>query len=656
MNLKQKIILYSLIAVAGVFLAVGSVILYFTRSDIYSSIFGIFGICLSLIIVGLFGILSVKSFLSTQAIVKKSFNSFIDEIISHNAIGVLIFDSEGQILWTSKFIKNRFGRKWVGSKLTDFFKKFNINFDSNNISFDFNYKDFSYTVNIWPLENCLSIKDNTLEQRTLQLYEDELTVLGEIEIDNYQLYQSILSEEQLYNVTKEVVIVLDNLVCDYNLVYRQYNTNGKFLIVTNKQALDKMSQVNFKFFDDLHKALKSQNIIISVSAGFAYGTKNLWEKMEQAKNALLQAQSRGGDQVAIFSRNNLPRYFGSTSEILPNINRARIKALANWIEKKLLDPKIKRVIAYGHAHADLDAIGSALGVYAIAKTFDKEAYICTMTQDVTTKKAIAKYFGEDNPIFIKAHQANTLTDENTLVFLVDNSAPNRTDNPKCVEKAKNTNIFILDHHRLNSSVDFCSKINHHIEPSASSASEIVTELMMFLEKQVKVKKNIAQMLLNGIYLDTLQFQKHVTSRTFEAASWLKNRGADSTESSNSLKIDATTYEKVDQVLKNLEEVKPGFYLAYKDIPLSNDVISIAAEEILRISGRKASFVVAKSEDKKSYKLSARGIDTNVQIICEAVGGGGHFGTAAAVSKEDLLTFVDNIKQAIVSVKNESNID
>ncbi|WP_235659593.1 hypothetical protein [Mycoplasmopsis caviae] len=171
----------------------------------YSNILAIFGICISVIIVGIFGILALKSFLSTQAIVKKSFNSFIDEIISHNAIGVLIFDSEGQILWTSKFIKNRFGRKWVGSKLVDFFKKFNIDFDSNNISFEFSFKDFSYTVNIWPFENCLSIKDNTLEQRTLQLYEDELTVLGEIEIDNYQLYQSILSEEQLYNVTKEVV-------------------------------------------------------------------------------------------------------------------------------------------------------------------------------------------------------------------------------------------------------------------------------------------------------------------------------------------------------------------------------------------------------------------------------------------------------------------
>ncbi|VDR42595.1 hypothetical protein [Mycoplasmopsis caviae] len=185
---------------------------------------------------------------------------------------------------------------------------------------------------------------------------------------------------------KRLFAVLDDLVCDYNLVYRQYNTNGKFLIVTNKQALDQMSQKNFKFFDNLHNSLKSQDIIVSVSAGFAYGTKNLWEKMEQAKNALLQAQSRGGDQVAIFSRNNQPRYYGSTSEILPNINRAKIKSLAYSIEKKLLDPNIKRVIVYGHMNADLDAIGSALGIYAIAKTFNKDAYICTTTQDATTKK------------------------------------------------------------------------------------------------------------------------------------------------------------------------------------------------------------------------------------------------------------------------------
>nr|WP_308436042.1 DHHA1 domain-containing protein [Mycoplasmopsis bovis] len=119
-----------------------------------------------------------------------------------------------------------------------------------------------------------------------------------------------------------------------------------------------------------------------------------------------------------------------------------------------------------------------------------------------------------------------------------------------------------------------------------------------------------------------------------------------------MKIDEDTWNDVNDLLSNIQEVKPGYFLAYKDIPLTNDVISIASEEILKISGRKASFVIAKLKGTKFYKMSARGLDVNVQLIAEAVGGGGHFGTAAPYLSEEFSTFIDNVKQAIVSEKNE----
>nr|WP_318029905.1 DHHA1 domain-containing protein [Mycoplasmopsis bovis] len=165
--------------------------------------------------------------------------------------------------------------------------------------------------------------------------------------------------------------------------------------------------------------------------------------------------------------------------------------------------------------------------------------------------------------------------------------------------------------------------------SASSASEIVTEILMFVQKVISIKPFVAQMLLNGIYLDTLQFTKKVNARTFIVfAGWLEEKGANSAKSSEILKIDEDTWNDVNDLLSNIQEVKPGYFLAYKDIPLTNDVISIASEEILKISGRKASFVIAKLKGTKFYKMSARGLDVNVQLIAEAVGGGGHFGTAA----------------------------
>ncbi|VEU77024.1 DHH family phosphoesterase [Mycoplasmopsis columbina] len=668
MKKKFKQFLYMFSATIGAVLFISLLVFYLIKNqnsentenlNIHLSTFLIVGIILSFIIFILFSLLIVKSYSRKQIIAKESFSSYMDEIINHNMLGTIIFDIDGKILWTSKFIRKRFGRKWIGDSVENFFQNVNIKLSEVNKEFEFQHQTFYYSVNMWNLENSLSIKDITLEKRVLEVYDQDSLVLGEIEIDNYQLYQSTLSEEQIYNVNKEVVKVLDNLVTKYNLVYRQYNTNGKFLIITNKNSIEQMKEEEFQFFKELHDILKNNDktIMISVSAGFAVGTSNILEKMEQAKQALLQAQNRGGDQVAIFSNINMPLYYGSSKEILPSVDRTKVKAITYLIDKKMKNKEIKKVIVYGHANADLDAIGSALGIVALAKAYKKEAYICTSTQDQTTIKAIDQYFDHDDEIFIKPRQADNLTDESTLVFLVDNSHPNRTDNPNLLLNAKDTNVFVLDHHRLGMPIDFAPKQNRIIDPSASSASEIVSEILMFSSKNVNLDTRTAQMLLNGIYLDTLQFQKHVTSKTFEAASWLQSKGADSVKSSEALKINAEIYEKINEVLSTLQEVKPGFYLAYKDIPLSNDVISIAAEEILRISGRKASFVVAKTEKGDKYKLSARGIDTNVQIIAEMVGGGGHFGTAAATtSKESLEEFIDNIKQAIVSVKHESNIN
>ncbi|WP_029512836.1 GGDEF domain-containing protein [Mycoplasmopsis iners] len=651
---KRNLIIFSVLLIASIIGFIAFITLYYTikqPNNWISAIFLLF-VIISVLAVGIFATLSVREYLNRQIIVKQSFDNYIDEMISHNLMGTIIFDINNKILWTSKFIRKRFGRKWIGISLIAFFQTCGIDLANQEKEFEFKYNNFYYRVKLWNLNNSLSIKDITLEKNVLATYNQEAIVLGELEIDNYPLYQSVLSEEQIYNLNKEVIKTLDSLVARYNFVYRQYNTNGKFLIITNKLSLEAMKAVNFKFFDELHNILvdSESNITISISVGFIEGTENLNVKMQKAKQALLQAQSRGGDQVAIFSDLDVARYYGSTREILPNIDRTRIKSFISLLAERMKSSDVEQVIIYGHSNADLDAIGSALGLVALAKAFKKPAYICTNTQDDTTKRIIKNYY-EDSTVFIKSKQAEKLSNQKTLVVFVDNSHPTRTDNPNALKNILQKNVFVIDHHRLGLAIDFAPKANRIIDPSVSSASEIVTEILMFIEKDINVDWKTAQMLLNGIYLDTLQFQKHVTFKTFEAASWLQSKGADSYKSSETLKIDTETYQKVNELLENLQEVKPGYYLAYKDIELSNDVISIAAEEILRISGRKASFVIAKTEKGNQYKLSARGLETNVQIIAEAVGGGGHFGTAAAVSDEKLDVFVDNIKQAIVSVKN-----
>ncbi|AMD81175.1 signaling protein [Mycoplasmopsis canis PG 14] len=623
------------------------------------------GILIILLLAVLLSYYAIIEFARSRDLIKKSFNGFIEEIMTNNNIGVCIYDTKQEIVWSSSFIKSTFGKDFVGVKINNALAKINNKHqkikDIIQTRFEFKYKENNYEVQFWPLSNLIIIRDITSESLFKIQTKEQMPVIGEIEIDNYQLYQSIFSEEQLFTISKTVIDAINEYADKYNLVYRQY-TNGKFLIFTNEHTIDKLISENFNLFLQIKNRIKDTSINkISISGGFAYGWTSLKKKMEQAKKALLQAQSRGGDQITIYSNIQPPIYLGSNSEILNDNNRTKIKNIASNFEKKLNDPDIKKVFIYGHKLADLDAFGSAYAVWEIAKAFDKEAYIIADTFDNTVKQLIYDNFTDKSSIIYNSNFALRNTDEKSLVVFVDIADPERTDNVNAINQVNRDNIFVFDHHRLAKSIEFAPKTNCYVETGSSSAAEIITEVISFFEHKMAISQLVAQLLLNGIYLDTSQFSKSVTPRTYDAASWLESKGANSLKSGELLKIDEQTEEKIKDMIKNIVEIKKGYFLAYSDVEATNDEISIAANEILKIKGRVASFVVAKlSSSKNTFKLSARGIETNVQIICEAVGGGGHFSTAAATSNEDLETFVDNIKHAIATkgrqIKNESNIN
>ncbi|EIE40191.1 DHH family phosphoesterase [Mycoplasmopsis canis] len=623
------------------------------------------GILIILLLAVLLSYYAIIEFARSRDLIKKSFNGFIEEIMTNNNIGVCIYDTKQEIVWSSSFIKSTFGKDFVGVKINNALAKINNKHqkikDIIQTRFEFKYKENNYEVQFWPLSNLIIIRDITSESLFKIQTKEQMPVIGEIEIDNYQLYQSIFSEEQLFTISKTVIDAINEYADKYNLVYRQY-TNGKFLICTNEHTIDKLISENFNLFLQIKNRIKDTSINkISISGGFAYGWTSLKKKMEQAKKALLQAQSRGGDQITIYSNIQPPIYLGSNSEILNDNNRTKIRNIASNFEKKLNDPDIKKVFIYGHKLADLDAFGSAYAVWEIAKAFDKEAYIIADTYDNTVKQLIYDNFTDKSSIIYNSNFALRNTDEKSLVVFVDIADPERTDNVNAINQVNRDNIFVFDHHRLAKSIEFAPKTNCYVETGSSSAAEIITEVISFFEHKMAISQLAAQLLLNGIYLDTSQFSKSVTPRTYDAASWLESKGANSLKSGELLKIDEQTEEKIKDMIKNIVEIKKGYFLAYSDVEATNDEISIAANEILKIKGRVASFVVAKlSSSKNTFKLSARGIETNVQIICEAVGGGGHFSTAAATSNEDLETFVNNIKHAIATtgrqIKNESNIN
>ncbi|ADE19604.1 DHH family phosphoesterase [Mycoplasma crocodyli] len=655
MNKKQKLITYISCGILTLILLVSFILMViYNHNDLYWKIYATLVIfTISAAILYVFYII-LNGFINRKELVKKSFNSFSQAVISNNNIGIIIYDNYENIIWTSQFIKDKFNNNCIGWNIAKFFRDYSTNLSNinRNTSFQIKHKNCFYEVQIWPIKNTISIRDITVEILVKEEAREQQIVIGELEIDNFQLYQSMLSEEQLFNINKSVVNAIEKVIKqdDNNLIYRQY-TNGKIIIITNRKTIDILQEREFRDLVNIESEIAlSLGNKVTLSIGFATGWSKLETMIEQAKKALLQAQNRGGDQVAIFSNSTNPIYYGSTSQIMPDNNRSTIKLIGNNLVDKFKSKDIDNVIVYGHSTADLDAIGAAWAIHDLAKRFGKNSYIGIRTFDLTSKRVMSHPLINikitDLP-FIDLDKISKLTTPRTVVVFVDISDVKRTDNKDAIINAKSENIFIFDHHRVGSNVDYCPRENRYIDPNASSACEIVTELITFIEQYGEIDKKTAQLLLNGIYLDTSQFTKSVTSRAFMAASWLQSKGASGSISNELLKNDVETNSKVESLLENLSQVKEGFFLAYKDEVAENDVISMAANEILNISGRKASFVVAKLPNSNTYKLSARGIDTNVQIICEAVGGGGHFGTAAAVSDEKLDVFIDNIKQAIV---------
>ncbi|MBN4089212.1 DHH family phosphoesterase [Mycoplasma enhydrae] len=606
-----------------------------------------------IIALGAYLIFIIKRYLKDMSLSNKTLNQYIQNEVSQYGIGTIIFLNNGRIVWATDFVLKRFGKKIIGKNIKSVFGVNEI--DSIQRNFKHKKDEYQYDVHVSFEKNVISIKDITVQENLLSNYMSQRVVFGELHIDNISLYQVILSQEEMYKIYSKLGVWFDDIAKKYDIIYHQYD-NGRFFVLTTSETLSLFEKNGFQDFLELSNKKIHKNLNLTLSGGFAYGIFKFETLDKLSKDALLQSKTRGGNQITVLTKNEKPRFYGSTSEIDINMSRTNVAYITNILMNKLKSEEINKVIVYGHKFADLDALGSAWGIYCLAKGFKKQAYIQNKTFDETTRRVYNRLSGNEKQVFISPEDATSLNDKNTLVVICDTSDETRIENIQAFSKIEKENIIVIDHHRIGLNPEYAFRENLYIDSSSSSASEIVTEIVALSNNKDKIDEKAAQHLLNGIYLDTNNFQKQTSSKTFLAASLLQSWGAKISISVESLKMNDEIHEKIKKLLANLAEVKPGYFLAYNDnITVSSDIISMAADEILRVSDRKAAFVVGKL-DSNRCKMSARGIKTNVQVIAEIVNGGGHFGSAAAETDEDMELFVDNIKQAIVSVKNESYND
>lgn len=588
--------------------------------------------------------------------IKKSYKYYLENLISHKGIGVILFDEHENIIWLSDFLNGRGFEDYMGKKIAllskDIYKLMSTNLKNIIIIKD----GVKYMLEMFYQQKTILVSDVTSEINSKEFHNNERIVLGELDVDNFTQLQPTLSSDDIFKIIKIIIEELDAISKKNQFTYRQY-TNSKFFMIMNYETLASLRENNFEFINRIRSRIKEKNNIVTVSVGIGIDSTIFAELQDMAKEGISISQSRGGDQVTIISKIKNNEYIGGNTEGRPFRAILKSKALSKEISNRLENENIDKVIIHGHTNSDLDAMGAALGLYQIIKTFNIECYIANINYDLSTLNALQRLFSssEMKKIFIGPTKALSYTTSNTMSIVVDTNKEYLIDAIKSLNKTLPKNVYVFDHHRRSEILFPHVEENLYIDTTASSTSEIITILSLHMTRKINFNQPIAQMLLNGIYLDTSNFSKSTTDSTFWAASILKRAGAIPIEAINSLKPTEDQAKLIRKILTYEYEVKPGIFLAAYNGEADDITISMAANAMLNISDRLATFVIARIAKTKFYKMSARSTKLNVQIITEQLGGGGHFHSAATIN-EDFYTFKDNVIQAIMSVDYEGNFN
>lgn len=499
------------------------------------------------------------------------------------------------------------------------------------------------------------IDDTSLKQIAKE-YEGARPVVMYISADNINEVAQNFRDSDRAALSSGVEKIIENWVSDYGGFLCRLK-EGKFLMITEERHLDRITADKFNVLEKMRKFTYGNTGGVTLSIGVGRGNQ-IKESADNAKQALDMALGRGGDQAAVKQRDGYA-FFGGVSMGMEKRNKVHTRITAAAIEE--LIEGSERVLVMGHRFADLDVLGAATGLYSAAVAQKKEAYI-VMSRSKTLSMPLVKRMEEQGrgAMIIEPERAMELLTKRTLLVIVDTHRPDFVECPPLYQAAQT--VIVIDHHRKG--VDHITNaVLFFHEPGASSASEMVTELLQYMGQRGNkpvLGKLEAEALLAGIMLDTRNFIMRTGVRTFEAAAYLKSCGADTVSVKQLFSDDIEDYKMRNVVVSN-SDLYRGCAIAIADV--ENDdirvVASQAADELLNISGVRASFVLFRADHM--VNISARSMGKmNVQLIMESIGGGGHQTMAATQmaeitlsdAKVRLLSAIDQYYAAVGQTETE----
>ena len=546
-------------------------------------------------------------------------------------IGIVVIDEDKNIEWANNFIyKNIKVEEIKGLNILELVPELEGLF-SLETPVDNQFEIFGkhYKVNYQKDSGYIYFFDITESKVVMQRFRDTRPIILNLSLDNYEDVSNSLDDEVASRLDATIVITLTDWA-KKNSIYLKRIDEDRFIGLLNVKDLKKIEKEKFQILDTIRNLKEEFDAPITLSIGVGMGTDFLPELGELAKSSLDLALGRGGDQVAMKDVDGTIRFYGGKTN--PQEKRTRIKArvVSNALADIVNDSD--KIIVMGHKRPDFDAVGACVGIYTFAKFLGKECYIILndSDRDETIRKVMFEIDSQDeqlSKVFVDSDEAWELMTPQTTLIVVDTSDASRVIDAAILSKANKK--VIIDHHRRGEDI-ITNPLLTYIEPYASSASELIAELIEYQTKIEKISPIAATVMLGGIVVDTQNFSIRTGSRTFDAAAYLRSNGADPTKVKTILKEPFENFMNRVEIINNSIQKTPEIIMAKapEDKYYTNVMLAQSADLLLTLKGIECSFAIGYLEEGK-VGISARSLGkVNVQLIMEELGGGGHLANAA----------------------------
>ncbi len=585
----------------------------------------------------------------------------IQEAYDFGLIGLVVVDENGIVMWSNSLFRERNIElidmdifSWIPSL------KELVNAPINKVLHNVEIKGANFDVKYLNEPRLFIFKDTTKYDNIVNYSKEQALALGIIMLDNFNDVASETDE------AADMVNKVRNIIIDYfrgfGVLLRRVR-NDTYFAVCNYASLAKLESDGFSVLEKVRLAEKDEENPLTLSLGFAHDFPDVSKLNEMATSAVDVALSRGGDQAVVNQYGKELKFFGGKTAAFETTSKVKVRSIADSLIS--LIKSSSNVYIMGHTDMDMDALGSCLGVMAICDYCKKRSRIIYNPKQAEkkTRTAFQETFRKErlDKMTISPDDAVAEIKNSSLVVVTDVSVPKITMCPKILEKAQK--VIVIDHHRRSN--EFIDKpVLAYIEPSASSASELLAMMCRYASAnpRIEVPQEFATFMLSGVFLDSNYFKSKGTGmRTFEAAEILKNYGADNGKADDYLKDEYEEFVLVNKILSTIQSPSYGivYATAEEDDLIESVTISKVANRLLQLKRTNACFVIGRVDDK-TIKLSARSDGTiNVQLLCEKMGGGGHFAMAAAVFPNSTIEKVveklnDTLNDYLEAARNSIN--